>query len=101
MRKGDKLKIKKQIQETKEIYVDIELPYYSKSGCFYYKVISKELMLQVCTIDFCLGIDKRDCIDSAIIPGVYPITKKDFNQTYDEVLAKLNKLKETLTKEGV
>ena len=42
-----KIQVKKEVIE----YVDVELPFYKKSSCHYYKVYSEDKCIQVCNLE--------------------------------------------------
>lgn len=82
-----KLEIKKELIE----YVEVELPFYKKSNCSYYKVYSEKKCIQVCTLETsedignvtnrCAFINTEDC------------TKKEFDQAYERISNLLNDLR--------
>jgi hypothetical protein len=76
--------IKKEVEEK----YNLELPYYAKSTCYAYKIISPN---EVLDIEYYLGAAIK--IQPWILPQVLtatPITKQEFNEIYQEVLTKLN-----------
>ncbi len=80
------IKIKRQVEET----FTLELPYYCKSVCFAYKVISEKEVLDVAyNASTGFGIKLETYVYNGIMDAE-PITKQEFNEIYKEVLTKLN-----------
>ena len=80
-----------KVKETIEKVVTIELPYYCKSVCYAYKVISDKEVLDV-AYNSSTGIGIK--IETYVYEGIVnatPITADEFNEIYTEVLIKINK----------
>jgi len=82
--------MKLKIQTTTETEVDIELPYYSKFGSVFYKVISEELVISVSAYDNYLEIGRRTC------SGSHPFSNESEKITEEEFWLKYNEVKDKL-----
>ena len=85
--------MKLEIKTTTTTEVDIELPYYSKFGETYYKVISKKLIIAVSAYNSYLEIGKRELSGThAFSNEAEKITEEEFWAAYNEVKDKLYNL---------
>lgn len=82
--------ITKKITTTKttEEAIEVELPYYSRSLCYAYKVVDKESAVDVCIDDTNFGII-RSSSSHAFNDNCTQITEEEFNQLFTETLNKL------------
>jgi len=82
------MKIKTQTVST--IEVDVELPYYSKYGSTFYKVISEELVIAVSAYKAHLEISRRSIAGChAFSDEAVKITEEEFWLQYNEVKEQL------------
>lgn len=81
-----KIKVETTVKKTKE--VEIEFPYYTKSICYYYKIVDEETVIQVCDSLFNTSIG-FSYISLAIEEK--QTTESVFNKAYNKVLNQISK----------
>ena len=81
----------KTITTTKEIEIDIELPYYCKNICFMYKVISETEALKLSFTSSELGIEKTSYFTSVFNAHneFQQITESEFTEKYNQIKSQL------------
>lgn len=83
-----KMKVEETTKQTKEI--EVKLPYYSKSSCHYYKVISEHEAIEATILNTInqFGI-ATTYPSSAFRAGVAQCTEREFEDAFDMALDKL------------
>jgi len=82
-------KILLEAQTTRKVVV--ELPYYSKDSCHYYKINEKGRTIQVTDLDDHFGIqDSYQHFALGEILDVEEIAESEFNAAFERVLNKFN-----------
>jgi hypothetical protein len=90
--------MKKKIQQTTEVEVDIKLPYYFKNNCHAYCISKDEKAISVC-----YALEKHEAITnySSMIDyvlmastkeGIIEITNDEFKKIYGKVALTLNSI---------
>lgn len=82
-----KLEIKKELIE----YVEVELPFYKKGICHWYKVYQEDRCLRVCDLNNHeeIGLINNDCA----FMSTEDCTKEEFDQAYEKISNLLNDLR--------
>jgi len=82
------LKTKITIRHSEEKEIEIPLPHYRKSSCHFYKVISKDLVIQV-FVGY--KLDRWSVVTSYLAHAMAEdeCTEKDFNDAFNSVMSKM------------
>ena len=77
--------MKISFKETIEKEIEIEFPYYSKSTCHFFKVISENESMTVCYLDKYECSIERKCYVTPMSLTSEPSNEKEFNDAFNKV----------------